>query len=588
MHPRRASVSSFGFGGSNFHITLEEYTGPNAARPVRVLPAELFLFSAADDAALAEAIAGTRLELAHEDDLSRLASESHKAFRRTRASRAAIIAESIEDFQKKADKLTGLLASGTVSAAPLGTGLHYTSGKPVKGKIAFLFAGQGSQYVGMGAGLAMAFPAARQVWDMAASQPETATLKLHNLAFPAAAFNKDEAKAQNAALTAMQHAQPAIAATTLAQLALLEQLGLQADMSAGHSFGEVMALHQAEVIDAEAALAIAASRGAIMADAATSSEGGMLAVQASATEIQPVLDAVGGGLVLANDNAPDQVALSGPAMLIERAQAECKRRQIKAHRLNVATAFHSEIVAGAVAPFAETLKAHTFRAPKGDVFANISAQPYPKTSASIRKKLSQQIGSPVLFRQSVEAMYAAGARIFIEIGPGSVVSTLARNTLAGRPVEILSLDHKRNEDTAHFLSTLGQLAVLGQKLDLAALYADLPAAAKRPAPPRFSVEVSGANYNKPYPPTGGAEALPMPNPAKTDPDTHPHQQPARTQVNPSSRKPDMPTHETPPAAAPMTAHAETEAERIYRDVATRHSEFMQMMTAWTGSAPDIH
>ncbi len=566
-HPRRASVSSFGFGGSNFHTALEEYSGPNAAKPPRVMPAELLLFSASSDAALADAITRTSQQIEHEDDLSRLASKTHADFRRTRQCRAAIVAGHSAEFHNKAAKLTALLASHGAGNAPLGAGLQYACGKVVTGKIAFLFAGQGNQYVGMGAGLAMAFPAARQVWDEAASAPETRDLRLHELAFPATALTATEAKAQSATLTAMQHAQPAIAATSLAQLALLDVLGLQADMCAGHSFGEVMALHQAAVIDAKTALSVACARGSIMAAAAASSAGGMLAVQVSAAGIQPVLEAVGEELVLANDNAPDQVVLSGPIALIERAAAECERRQIKTQRLDVATAFHSTIVADAIAPFATALKEHTFRAPQCAVYANMTARPYPKTPASIQRSLSKQIGAPVLFRQCLEAMYTAGARIFIGIGPGSMVSTLARSTFAGRDVELLALDRKREDDISTFLSAIGQLAVLGQKLDIAALYRDLPTAKKRPAASKFSVAISGANYDKPYPPKGGASALPAPNTKLV-----------RTQANLTTRKPNMPTHDTPPASSAMAAHAETEAERIYRDIAARHSEFMHMMT----------
>ncbi|MFN4185616.1 MAG: beta-ketoacyl synthase N-terminal-like domain-containing protein, partial [Hyphomonas sp.] len=298
--PRRASVSSFGFGGSNFHVTLEEYTGPGAAKPPRVFPAELFLYSASDAATLAQQLGAATQTALSEDAFAAASEVTLKRFTADAPVRAAITATNPEDLAAKAGRLAAQITDGSAGVAPVPQGCSLSLHPATPGKIAFLFSGQGSQYTGMGADLAMAFPAARAVWDKAASHPVTGALKLHRIAFPPAAFDQVEFGNQTKRLTAMEHAQPAIAAVALSHLALIEALGLEADMAGGHSFGEIMALHHGGAFDTETALTIAAARGRAMADAAASNEGAMLAVQCEAAAIRSLVEQIGGGLVIAN------------------------------------------------------------------------------------------------------------------------------------------------------------------------------------------------------------------------------------------------------------------------------------------------
>ena len=128
--------------------------------------------------------------------------------------------------------------------------------------------GQGSQYVGMGRDLALAFPEARAAWDMAASHKKTGKQALHNLAFPPSAFTPEAAVEQADRLTAMENAQPALAAASLAVLAVLDKAGVSPDMAAGHSFGEIMALQAAGTLSTKDALTVAHKRASLMAKAA--------------------------------------------------------------------------------------------------------------------------------------------------------------------------------------------------------------------------------------------------------------------------------------------------------------------------------
>lgn len=512
-HPRRASVSSFGFGGSNFHVTLEEYTGKNAVQPTRVMPAELLLFSAFTASGLCEQVEAITLGVVHEDDLARVASQTWTGFDPKHAHRASIVAETPQHLTTLKAKLITLIGQGKHAPVLPNQYIRYNEGLAVPGKLALLFAGQGSQYVGMGADIAMAFGQARAVWDSACDLPATADLKLHDLAFPPTMFTDEAASAATAKLTAMQNAQPAIAAVALSQLALLRQLGVRADMQAGHSFGEVMALHSAGVFDAPTALTIACERANAMSTAAASTSGGMLAVQASANRTAEALagmpSEVRQGITLANDNAPEQVILSGDKTNLQHVASLLASQDINSQTLPVAAAFHSPQVAQAVQPFAQTLSSHALGTPTTSVYANSTAKPYPSDAADIVTLLSGQIGESVKFRESLLAMHAAGATTFLEVGPGSVLTNLVRKTLPNIGVNAIALDDKAGNGTTSLLCAVGQLAVSGIAVDIASLYEGLPAPLERVEPGKFAVDILGSNYQKPYPPQG--EQVPEPN-----------------------------------------------------------------------------
>ncbi|MBY9067638.1 acyltransferase domain-containing protein [Hyphomonas sp. WL0036] len=588
--PRRASVSSFGFGGSNFHVTLEEYTGPNAAKPARVFPAELFLYNANSPAELADSLAAAATAPLTEDAFAAASESTLKRFSADAPVRAAIAATSPEDFAAKAQRLAAQISDGSAGRAPLPQGCNLSLAPSAPSKIAFLFSGQGSQYTGMGADLAMALPAARAAWDLAASHPVTGALKLHRLAFPPSAFDQVEFGNQTRRLTAMEHAQPAIATVALSHLALIQSIGLEADMTGGHSFGEIMALHYGGAFDAETALTIAAARGRAMADAAASNEGAMLAVQCEASAIRSLVDQVGGDLVIANDNGPSQVVLSGPVAAIQKAETLISERGIKARRLPVATAFHSSVVSPAVYPFREVLSGLKIKKPRLTVYANATAAPYKAKAADLSGEIASQVATPVRFREEVEAMYAAGARIFVEIGPGNVVSGLVADTLGDRDYLAVPLDNKRVNGVTQFLSALGALSVAGLSLDFDALLADAPAPTPKPAPSRHAVMLTGANHDRPYPPKEGAAGRTPPNPIGSKSAAAPQQSPTASQpvaaAYPERISPPMPDlPRTPdPASQYPAEHTEYAApasavERIWQEVSQRHQDYLQTTAA---------
>ncbi|WP_300395442.1 beta-ketoacyl synthase N-terminal-like domain-containing protein [Henriciella sp.] len=598
-HARRAAVSSFGFGGSNFHLTLEEYTGPNAAQPERTLSAELFMISADTPERLEKILEALAARLEHEEDLAIVASETHSAFDITAPCRASIVATDNEDYAEKAGKLAWLLSSAQAEAAPRPKGVSVSLSPASPGKLAFLMPGQGSQYVGMGRDLALAFPEARTAWDLAASHKKTGKQALHNLAFPPSAYTPEEAVEQADRLTAMENAQPALAAASLAVLAVLDKAGLSPEMAAGHSFGEIMALQAAGALSADDALTVAHKRAKLMAKAAASNEGAMLATQAAAEALAPILEDHP-DVVIANDNAPTQTVLSGPVEAIEAARAAIEAAGIKARRLPVASAFHSPIVAGAVDPFRKALEKVDFAKARFPVFANVSAKRYPLAYARQRDLLATQIESPVKFRSIIEAMAEDGVTTFVEAGPGTVLTALVGQILPGK-ANAVALDDKKGDGLAAFLSGLGKLAVLGHAVDFKALFANMPAPQPRKPRSKHAIDLNGANYHKPYPPKGGAASLPPPNPERSAP-----AQPAAAATRPEPRtvappsptpKPDQTPEPparpapqsaaTPPTPTPAGAQSVTQYsrpasdanERIHANMTAAHADYIEALRA---------
>jgi acyl transferase domain-containing protein len=215
-------------------------------------------------------------------------------------------------------------------------GVNLRTGDATPGRVGFLFPGQGSQYLGMGADLAMHLPAAQAAWDRAA-RLGLGDVPLDRVVFPVSVFTDRDRQQQLARLTATEWAQPALAAHTTALLAVLADFGLTPDCVAGHSFGELSALHAAGAFDADTLLRLARKRGELMRDAAAV-PGAMLAVSASLQQAEAVT-AVLADVWIANHNGPRQVVLSGTPEALEKAADLLSERRIETTWLNTATAF---------------------------------------------------------------------------------------------------------------------------------------------------------------------------------------------------------------------------------------------------------
>ncbi|MYY04568.1 type I polyketide synthase [Streptomyces sp. SID4913] len=591
-HPRRASVSSFGFGGSNFHVTLEEYAPSGApgrlALRHRTAPSELVLFSGASPADLA---------LPAPDDgrpLAARARESHAAFSPTDRVRLAIVADDGEDLREKYGQALALIGQRPGTAFSTPSGIRYAYGEPEPGRIGFLFPGQGSQYVGMGAALAMLAPAAQAVWDRLGGTRFEGR-PLHRAVFPPPAFTDEERAARRALLDATEWAQPALAVHALSVLEVVRELGLRPDCVAGHSFGELVALHCAGVLDAESLVGLARRRGELMRDAA-GVPGAMLAVAADREQVAKVLAGGGfGDLWPANHNAPRQVVLSGSAEAVGRAETAFADEGVVTRRLAASNAFHSPLVAPAAEPLAAYLRAVPLTGPGIEVYGNADAAPYPSAPEEVRRRITGHLASPVLFQDQIEAMYASGVRTFVEIGAGNALTVLVGQILGDRRHAAVSLDRPGRNGVTSLHTALGELAVRGVPLDFGTLWApyDSPETSAKERAPRMTVKISGANCHPATGPATGPEGEPehRPEPAHVpESDTRAAPMPAHVPVSDTETAPtpahvpaSAPVHAQPaapvptPEAIPHSTDLYAAVDQVHRQTAEAHAACQRML-----------
>jgi [acyl-carrier-protein] S-malonyltransferase len=228
-------------------------------------------------------------------------------------------------------------------------------------------------------------------------------------------------------------AQPAIYCASIAGW-LARPDAVQPMALAGHSLGELSALVAAGALDPAAGLRLAVRRGALMADACDGQDQGMLAVL-GASEEQAAQLAGEHGLVVANDNAPGQAVLAGPTEQLRVASKQARAERIRAILLDVAGAFHSPAMAGAVVPFRVELDDVDFLEPAVPVISGSTAQPFH----DIRAELEQAIVRPVRWRETMLALAQLGANTFVDFGPGEVLAKLvARNLPAATVLDLAS------------------------------------------------------------------------------------------------------------------------------------------------------
>ncbi len=286
--------------------------------------------------------------------------------------------------------------------------------------VAFLFPGQGSQVVGMGHSIAQAHPIARQTFEQAND--------ILNTDFSDLIFNGPDH-----ALNDTYNTQAALYIVSIATLRALQQQLPAAipAFAAGHSLGEFTALVCAGALTFEDGLRLVRERGRLMKVAGQDHPGSMAAFlgldKTPAVEICKAAAAeTGQALVIANDNCPGQVVISGGAAAVDRALARGQQAGAKrAIKLALSVAAHSPLMQTAADAFQQELTRINFQQPHLPVYGNVSTQPL-RTPAEIIQELQQQIVAPVRWSESVQAMIQDGATTFIEIGVGDVLSGLVR------------------------------------------------------------------------------------------------------------------------------------------------------------------
>jgi len=296
-------------------------------------------------------------------------------------------------------------------------------------KVAYLFPGQGSQYVGMGKKMFDAFPEAREIFQAA---DEVLGFSLSQLC-----FNGPEEELQKTI-----NAQPAILTVSIACLKILEKEGVKADVSAGHSLGEYSALVAAGVFTFAEALKIVRKRGQFMQEAIPLGKGGMVAVLGC--EASKVVEACQssrayGVVEVANYNCPGQIVIAGELPALERAVTLVK--EVGAKRcvyLPVSAPFHCSLMRPAGEKLAgELVKIKALRPPVIPVVANVTALPV-KDEEEVRNLLSCQVFHPVRWEESMLHLLKEGVNFFIEVGPGTVLSGLMRKIV--RKTNIFSVE----------------------------------------------------------------------------------------------------------------------------------------------------
>jgi malonyl CoA-acyl carrier protein transacylase/acyl carrier protein len=314
------------------------------------------------------------------------------------------------------------------------------------GRLAFLFPGQGSQYVGMLDGLRATWPLLdHHLGRLEADWPRRPT-------------GED-------ALRETENAQPALGLTSLALLRSLADLGLEAAFHAGHSYGELPALCAGGAFDATTLLTLSRERGALMARAGAEAPGAMLALFADGALVSAMLEGAPGRVVLANQNGPAQNVIAGDRAAIEWIEALARQRGVRATRLRTSAAFHSPLMAGIAASWDTCLadleaSGALARPRRGEVWSNVTAAPY-ESGADVRRLLVRQLTETVRFGEQCERMYERGARIFVEVGAGQVLTGLVGEVLRGRPHLAVALDPRARDPRAHLVEVFAQLATHG-------------------------------------------------------------------------------------------------------------------------------
>lgn len=485
-HRRRAAVSAFGFGGINGHAILEEHRPAEDLAPTdwrrrslaRRWDSEVVVIDGDGPSEVADRCRGVIdfLDVNPELELTDLAYSVNTVRRRDAAASLAVVARDPADLRTKLQFAAAKLADPEVRRIRERSGVYFFP-DPLgrEGKLALLFPGEGSQYPGMLSDLCIHFPEARAWFDLmdrAFQGHERGVLPSHSI-FPIP--GSSESAQQR--LWQMDGAIEAVFAADQAMHSVLSSIGLLPDMIVGHSTGEYSALLASgaarvedrehliqHILEGNQATERAQARGLVP-------DGVLLAVGPADPQVIAGLSTrTESDIYLAMDNCPHQAVLWGSAEAIAQTEQQLRKNGAVCQKLPFSRAYHTPLFA----PVCDELEGFyanaTFSTPKIPLYSCVTAARAPDDSDAIRQLALDHWASPVRFRETVETLYADGARIFVEVGPAANLTAFVTDILRERDHLAVSSNNRRRSGIEHLNHLIGLLAAHGVSLELASLY----------------------------------------------------------------------------------------------------------------------
>ncbi len=492
QEPLRVGVSSFGFGGTNAHIVLEEPPSRSSSGVQVRVDAALETHSTLPEAVVVTAASVPLLkthlrELADEIEegpLKDVGLESlaytlnaRRSFERIRA---VVGAKTRQDLILKLRETERLLDDGVAHSPEaaqfpqrlLPNALVYDVGPEVRRpKLVFLFPGQGAQKLGSLGAIRERFSTFRKTFQsLDKSCQEIVPRSLSKALYPDEKSASTGRAALEKKLQATELCQPAMAALGLSMAELLKSVGVTADVSLGHSLGEFIALANAGSIQKEDAVRLVAKRGAAMAKLDLADPGTMIAAATDRASAQAAIEGLE-DVWLANVNHPKQVTLSGTKEGIQAAIKRLREQGIDARPLKVSHAFHSPLLAPVRKKIGKLLQKIDIEAPTHVVASCIQDQPYtPQGQDDIRLTLKAHATAPVEFVRGITRAQEAGGEVFVQVGSSNTLLSFCQKTLGRDAHPCVALSLRDDDQGYEFLKGLCTLAALGAPVDFDAVY----------------------------------------------------------------------------------------------------------------------
>ena len=438
------------------------------------LPAQLFIFRAPTPAGVLDLVAEAEGRLGSDGR-----AEMHKLARELlercppEGATLSVVARDVDALRSSLKKARNVLSDGAPEEYASAQGIYYGE-KPLGSdeKVAFLFPGQGSQYLNMGGDILSSFPFLRNTFlevDRVA-QRWTGRSVLATV-FVEEGLAEEERNALVEEMVRTDYNHPALLAMWAGITAFLRRAGIRPHMAAGHSVGEYGALYVASVFDLESVVAVTTARGTKVYEHAFRA-GAMAAIGAPAEQVEQAFAGTRGLVTVANKNCPAQTVISGETEAVKSVMAHFEKLGVRSTMIPTASGFHSPLMSSCVEPFRQVMESVYLQAPSMPVECNLTGRPYGGDGdfgRRMRDALAQHLVRPVEFVSNVESMYALGARLFLEVGPGSTLCSFVDNVLGERRHWTFPTNLSRVSAATQLLHTLGFCAARGLKVDLAAV-----------------------------------------------------------------------------------------------------------------------